>query len=106
MNINALRRLCALLCALVAFASVLSGCGYSSKDLENARKEGYQQGAQETEWEYEYKLDIARKDAYSEGYNDCYGEYDLDSSAHVQCPVCGYQLWVNKQDGSIDDCGW
>lgn len=58
-----MKRFTIILC--IALVTVLSGCGYTEDDLEEARLDGYKYG-------YDYGYDVGYEEGYSAGHHDGY----------------------------------
>lgn len=83
---------------IISALLLLSGCGYSNKDMEQAKKDAYQEGYRDGKESVEDINSSHSRDMFDQGYRAA-----LDDYAYVEfeCPNCGEVYFVSTEDGSI-----
>lgn len=68
----------AILLAVVVLITMLTSCGYTQSDLEDARKDGYSDG-------YVNGYETGYDDGFEIGYDFCYEEYNDEMKYELEC---------------------
>ena len=89
-------------CFILFVVTSLEGCSIlSEEEIEEIRKDAYDEGYRDAEFD---NMDAAN-DAYKEGYGEAMSYYGVEEYHTVQCPHCGVYIWADVF-GNTDGYDW